>query len=195
VASCDVNLHRGFADGELERGLQRGVELLSAWEMVLWSGACLLANGKERRWLGHFKGATPVHGAPGPWRWRRECGGLLFGDLGGEVCRRGIMPRRGCTRASPAAGQHGNDVICHAFDRRTGLGVEVGVLGGGRSWRGSCLRGAGARCCARLVVQVHRSASVERPAWPCQCRRARRPLGVTTAGQRERVEEGRHDIV
>jgi hypothetical protein len=46
VASCDVNLHRGFADGELERGLQRGVELLSAGEMVLWSGVCLLANRK-----------------------------------------------------------------------------------------------------------------------------------------------------
>jgi hypothetical protein len=40
VASCDVNLHRGFADGELERGLQRGVELLSAGKVSLrWRGS------------------------------------------------------------------------------------------------------------------------------------------------------------
>jgi hypothetical protein len=77
------NLPRVLAGVEYEHGMQRGVELLSAGEMVLWSGACLLANGKERRWLGHFKGATPVHGAPGPWRGRRACGSSSLGELGG----------------------------------------------------------------------------------------------------------------
>jgi hypothetical protein len=43
-----------LAVGELEHGLQRGVELLSAGEVMLWSGRCLVANGEKRRWSGAF---------------------------------------------------------------------------------------------------------------------------------------------
>jgi hypothetical protein len=82
--SRDGNLYLKPAGVELEHGLQRGVELLSAREVTLWFRRCLMANGLERRRSGALKGTTPVHGAPGPWRGREGGGSSRLGDLGGR---------------------------------------------------------------------------------------------------------------
>jgi hypothetical protein len=54
VAACNVNLHRGLADVEPEHRLQRGVELLSAGEVILWWWGRMQENGEKRRWACAF---------------------------------------------------------------------------------------------------------------------------------------------
>lgn len=85
-----------------------------------------------------------MHGAPGPWRGREGVRRPLIGRSG----RRVTWPRDDATPWTHApvvcsererARQHGDDAICHVFDRLTGLGVGFGVRGGGKMLAGACL--------------------------------------------------------
>lgn len=57
------------------------------------------------------------------------------------------------------------------------------------------LRGGGMLASPTERNQVHQGGMVGWATWPWPGRRARRPLGVTMAGQRERVEEGSQGVV